>query len=123
MVRGKLVERVSRTGAGGGNFPPGLYSAELARASRYIGYAVPYASPSQKKVLLDLIRYYQTGSPADWRQFNIDWVRDNSSIDFTNGFIEVYKDPRGMRSEEHTSELQSLAYLVCRLLLEKKKTG
>src|SRR5687767_15643576 len=27
---------------------------------------------------------------------------------------------RGQRSEEHTSELQSLAYLVCRLLLEKK---
>src|SRR5687767_15606736 len=30
------------------------------------------------------------------------------------------RDSRG-RSEEHTSELQSLAYLVCRLLLEKKK--
>src|SRR2546425_7576003 len=31
--------------------------------------------------------------------------------------------PRGAdRSEEHTSELQSLAYLVCRLLLEKKKS-
>src|SRR3989441_9385982 len=29
--------------------------------------------------------------------------------------------PNGDRSEEHTSELQSLAYLVCRLLLEKKK--
>src|SRR2546425_1963309 len=30
--------------------------------------------------------------------------------------------PHGVpRSEEHTSELQSLAYLVCRLLLEKKK--
>src|SRR3989441_2766379 len=28
---------------------------------------------------------------------------------------------RQKRSEEHTSELQSLAYLVCRLLLEKKK--
>src|SRR2546425_7345944 len=28
---------------------------------------------------------------------------------------------REQRSEEHTSELQSLAYLVCRLLLEKKK--
>src|SRR5205823_12468464 len=27
------------------------------------------------------------------------------------------------RSEEHTSELQSLAYLVCRLLLEKKKSS
>src|SRR5205823_10404382 len=29
----------------------------------------------------------------------------------------------GNRSEEHTSELQSLAYLVCRLLLEKKKSN
>src|SRR2546425_4117347 len=29
---------------------------------------------------------------------------------------------RSTRSEEHTSELQSLAYLVCRLLLEKKKS-
>src|SRR2546425_6887310 len=29
--------------------------------------------------------------------------------------------PETKRSEEHTSELQSLAYLVCRLLLEKKK--
>src|SRR2546423_4697966 len=28
---------------------------------------------------------------------------------------------KDVRSEEHTSELQSLAYLVCRLLLEKKK--
>src|SRR2546425_1342938 len=32
------------------------------------------------------------------------------------GFVPVED-----RSEEHTSELQSLAYLVCRLLLEKKK--
>src|SRR3712207_7226758 len=29
----------------------------------------------------------------------------------------------GMRSEEHTSELQSRQYLVCRLLLEKKKNN
>src|SRR3712207_8146923 len=29
--------------------------------------------------------------------------------------------PFGLRSEEHTSELQSRQYLVCRLLLEKKK--
>src|SRR5205823_9778774 len=37
----------------------------------------------------------------------------------------LHEHPRGRqarpRSEEHTSELQSLAYLVCRLLLEKKK--
>src|SRR3712207_7868520 len=32
-----------------------------------------------------------------------------------------HREPR-LRSEEHTSELQSRQYLVCRLLLEKKKT-
>src|SRR5687767_15677972 len=32
-----------------------------------------------------------------------------------------YRTALNARSEEHTSELQSLAYLVCRLLLEKKK--
>src|SRR3712207_8525210 len=37
---------------------------------------------------------------------------------------EVRPAPRGttVRSEEHTSELQSRQYLVCRLLLEKKKS-
>src|SRR5438445_13398735 len=37
-----------------------------------------------------------------------------------------YRDPKGPeegRSEEHTSELQSRQYLVCRLLLEKKKSN
>src|SRR2546422_2151094 len=32
-------------------------------------------------------------------------------------------EPGGERSEEHTSELQSRLHLVCRLLLEKKKTN
>src|SRR5258705_5772345 len=36
-------------------------------------------------------------------------------------FVETLK--RWGRSEEHTSELQSLRHLVCRLLLEKKKTS
>src|SRR2546425_8799868 len=37
-------------------------------------------------------------------------------------FPSAPPEPRpAKRSEEHTSELQSLAYLVCRLLLEKKK--
>src|SRR3989441_9732156 len=38
------------------------------------------------------------------------------------GDVEVDQHHTVERSEEHTSELQSLAYLVCRLLLEKKKT-
>src|SRR5687767_15767368 len=50
------------------------------------------------------------------KQFNAKTQKEGDSI--IPVVITVYKD---RRSEEHTSELQSLAYLVCRLLLEKKK--
>src|SRR3989441_6111356 len=40
---------------------------------------------------------------------------------YRSGAIRLVPERWGARSEEHTSELQSLAYLVCRLLLEKKK--
>src|SRR3712207_7234010 len=36
--------------------------------------------------------------------------------------VQDFRGLRRVRSEEHTSELQSRQYLVCRLLLEKKKT-
>jgi dipeptidyl-peptidase-3 len=93
----KLVEQVYRAGTPDGKIPPGLYADELKRAIRYLTMALPSASDSQKRVFKGLIRYYETGDPADWRQFNIDWVRDDSRIYFTNGFIEVYKDPRGIK--------------------------
>src|SRR5262249_60020204 len=50
------------------------------------------------------------GTPADWFRSvrAVKKVADGASAD-------------GLRSEEHTSELQSLTNLVCRLLLEKKK--
>src|SRR3712207_7082601 len=38
------------------------------------------------------------------------------------GSVRRSRKSRAKRSEEHTSELQSRQYLVCRLLLEKKKT-
>src|SRR5256885_6486696 len=39
----------------------------------------------------------------------------------TQKLLAIGGGPRGLRSEEHTSELQSPCNLVCRLLLEKKK--
>src|SRR3989441_5535710 len=47
--------------------------------------------------------------------------RSRKSPYFVAHICEICKLYRYKRSEEHTSELQSLAYLVCRLLLEKKK--
>src|SRR2546425_8527389 len=53
------------------------------------------------------------GSGASWRAYSAPFLRQRPST------VRWQKTLR--RSEEHTSELQSLAYLVCRLLLEKKK--
>src|SRR2546425_5860651 len=58
-----------------------------------------------------------------WAQILV-WQRLKSMIRKGQGYMEG-SCQKGVtasrRSEEHTSELQSLAYLVCRLLLEKKK--
>src|ERR1035437_1863899 len=44
-------------------------------------------------------------------------------VEFSDGFNQFRTGDRPFRSEEHTSELQSRQYLVCRLLLEKNKTS
>src|SRR5262245_65089685 len=47
---------------------------------------------------------------------------DNGFSDPTDVKLKSTSPPPPLRSEEHTSELQSLRHLVCRLLLEKKYT-
>src|SRR2546425_6024845 len=68
---------------------------------RYLSYV---ASVGVKLFVLYLIMGVGMGIAARW-----------VSVLNRGGFSPI------PRSEEHTSELQSLAYLVCRLLLEKKK--
>src|SRR2546425_8167196 len=53
----------------------------------------------------------------------LDILHNNVGVESRKDLLETTEEEwdRVMRSEEHTSELQSLAYLVCRLLLEKKK--
>src|SRR5437016_7321649 len=60
---------------------------------------------------------------------NVIWGNLERSVELTDGFEltpilhqRIAKGCELERSEEHTSELQSLTNLVCRLLLEKKKT-
>src|SRR3712207_8866754 len=47
--------------------------------------------------------------------------RIDKAIDSVQFRLDTLRKSYDMRSEEHTSELQSRQYLVCRLLLEKKK--
>src|SRR2546427_7913596 len=65
---------------------------------------------------------HRTGGVYDWS--TTDWSRDILRAAGTPVRLEGRERiPRGpvVRSEEHTSELQSQSNLVCRLLLEKKK--
>src|SRR5437899_7859014 len=59
-------------------------------------------------------------SMPTWR----DWYKSTDqspTYRYLATVLKVLQWQRGGRSEEHTSELQSLRHLVCRLLLEKKK--
>src|SRR3712207_8292187 len=51
-----------------------------------------------------------------------DSARTSASVPTASAARRCRLSGRNRRSEEHTSELQSRQYLVCRLLLEKKKT-
>src|SRR5205823_13484867 len=61
-------------------------------------------------------------NPAEHQHLCADLDGELDDIARSSAFEDVDRFPHfdGIRSEEHTSELQSLAYLVCRLLLEKK---
>ncbi|MCD6452564.1 MAG: peptidase M49 [Acidobacteria bacterium] len=109
-IDGKIVEEVYR--AGGDGIPPGRYARELKNVIKYLEKALPYAEGKQKETLKHLIRYFKTGDPADFRRYNISWVSDNPPVDTINGFIEVYKDARGIKGE-----YEALVYFV-----DKKRT-
>jgi dipeptidyl-peptidase-3 len=100
--KGKIEERVWR--AGGGGAPAGLYAADLKAVIKYLEMAIPYASSEyQAETIRKLIRFFETGSIEDFREYNIHWVKDNSNVDFIMGFIEVYLDPRGQKGEWQAS--------------------
>ena len=94
---GKLVEEVYRAGTPDGKVPAGKYAQYLGRAIEYLQKAKTFAEKDQVDVIDKLIRYYQTGDPADWIAFGVAWVQNNPRVDFANGFIEVYRDPRGAK--------------------------
>ncbi|HVH54630.1 MAG TPA: hypothetical protein VM791_00145 [Vicinamibacterales bacterium] len=92
-----MREEVYRAGTADGQVPPGLYATYLRKAIGFLDKARGYADAAQAKVISDLIRFYETGDPHDWLQFGADWVRNDATVDFANGFIEVYRDARGAK--------------------------
>src|SRR5262245_24249718 len=94
---GVLREEVYRAGTPDGRIAPGLYAIYLQKAIEFLQKARAVADPPQAQALADLVRFYQTGDPKDWLTFGADWVRNDATVDFANGFIEVYRDARGAK--------------------------
>ena len=99
---GKLREEVYRAGTPDGKIPAGFYATYLRKANGYLEKARALSDPAQAKVIGDLVRYYQTGDFKDWLQFGTDWVQNNATVDFANGFIEVYRDARGAKGSSQS---------------------
>jgi dipeptidyl-peptidase-3 len=99
---GVVREEVYRAGTPDGSVPAGLYAVYLKKAIEYLDKARAAADPPQARVISDLVRFYQTGDPADWLQFGADWVRNDAAVDFANGFIEVYRDARGAKGSSQS---------------------
>ena len=99
---GKLTELVYRAGTPDGKVPPGLYATFLKKAVECFQKARGYAEPAQAEAIDHLIRYYQTGEYADWVQFGTAWVQNDATVDFDNGFIEVYRDARGAKGSSQS---------------------
>src|SRR3712207_9004567 len=79
------------------------------------------ALPILTKSVRDLINRGATEADIQKKaeELGMETMRKDATIKVINGETTIEEMLR--RSEEHTSELQSRQYLVCRLLLEKKK--
>ncbi|MCK9203057.1 MAG: dihydrofolate reductase [Bacteroidales bacterium] len=88
---GKIAELTWKVG--------GLYSPAIEQIVSWLEKALTVAeSPDQKVSIEKLIDYYKTGDLVTWDEYNIAWVKDDSRVDFVNGFIEVYGDPMAMKA-------------------------
>ena len=94
--QGQLVEQVYRSG--------GLYGQAIDRIIYWLEQAVTVAeNPAQAKALNLLIEYYKTGDLHTWDEYAVAWVNaTEGNIDWINGFIEVYNDPKGYKGSYET---------------------
>ena len=103
MEKGRIVEKVWKSG--------GMYGAAIDHIIEWLKQASEVAeNVQQKKALVLLIQFYQTGDLKTFDDYSIAWVEDvNSRIDVVNGFIEVYLDAIGKKgSFESTVSIKDM---------------
>lgn len=77
----------------------GKYANAIRQIVHWLRLAMGVAENDlQRKCISLLISYYESGDLQDFNKYCIEWLREHdASVDFINGFIEVYGDPLGMK--------------------------
>ncbi|MBI4483239.1 MAG: hypothetical protein HY652_10145 [Acidobacteria bacterium] len=75
----------------------GIYDRYLETISHFLKQALPYAESNEQRAGLQaLLDYYRTGDEKKFREYSVHWLKSDTVIDYLNGFVEQYKDPRGV---------------------------
>ncbi|MEJ2720381.1 MAG: hypothetical protein P8181_04480 [bacterium] len=86
---GKIVPETYRIG--------GIYGEDLRTISHFLELALPHSEDeNQRRSLELLLDYYRAGDEELFRKHSVCWLKSNPTIDYLNGFIEQYFDPRGI---------------------------
>jgi len=75
----------------------GLYGDELETISHFLSLSLPLAEEEhQRRSIESLLDFYATGEEELFRGHSVHWLKSNPAVDYLNGFIEQYIDPRGV---------------------------
>ncbi len=75
----------------------GLFDGELSTVSHFLRLALPLSEEGhQKRAIEYLLEFYRAGDEEHFRQHSIHWLKSDPVVDYVNGFIEQYLDPRGI---------------------------
>lgn len=75
----------------------GLYGDSLDVISHWLTLALPLCRGEEQRAALEaLLGFYRSGDEHHFREHMRHWLACNNDVDFLNGFIEAYNDPRGV---------------------------
>ncbi len=88
---GKVYEKVWKVG--------GLYGKAIEKIVFWLNKAAGVAENEEQKAVIDkLVQFYTDGNLKTFDEYCILWLKENSLVDFVNGFTESYGDPLGMKA-------------------------
>ncbi len=86
---GRVTPEVYRIG--------GLFGRELETVAHFLALAAPHAeNDEQRAAIRSLLEFYRTGDENHFREHMVHWLKSDARVDYLNGFIESYLDPRGV---------------------------